>query len=60
MLYERQIRSCYENSIESYIKLLENILDNIQETLGKDIRERDVEEGDIMSLAKDPILAKRM
>lgn len=60
MLYERSIRQCYESSIESYISLLDNILNNVGESLSKDIREKDVEEGDIMSLAKDPVLAKRM
>lgn len=62
MLYERTVRSCFENSIKSLIDNLDEIIDYQNESLSKDLRDetQTLSECDILKLAMDSVLAKRI
>jgi hypothetical protein len=60
MLYERSIRTCYENSVAKLIKTITHSIECSTDSLQKDLHTATLVEEDILHLAKDAILAKRV
>ena len=60
MLYERSVRTCFEQSVQSFIDSLRDITHFISDSIQKDISTIEITEADVLHLATDPVLAKRM
>ena len=60
MLYERSVRTCFEQSVQSFIDALRDITHFISDSIQKDISTIEITEADVLHLATDPVLAKRM
>eukprot|EP00350_Pseudokeronopsis_sp_OXSARD2_P007280 CAMPEP_0170554562 /NCGR_PEP_ID=MMETSP0211-20121228/12418_1 /TAXON_ID=311385 /ORGANISM="Pseudokeronopsis sp., Strain OXSARD2" /LENGTH=135 /DNA_ID=CAMNT_0010863715 /DNA_START=31 /DNA_END=435 /DNA_ORIENTATION=- len=60
MLYERSIRTCYENSLEKLIQELDHVIFCSTDSIQKDFSEQDLTEEEFLHLAVDAILHKRM
>lgn len=64
-LYERQVRSCFESSVSTLIKSLEEMLGYLNESLagyhpGAQPLLDDIPEETLLKVLADPVLAKRM
>ncbi len=60
MLYERSIRTCYENSIAKFIENIQYAVDCTSDSLQKKLQDEPLGEEDFLKLATDAILFKRM
>ena len=60
MLYERAVRSCFEKSMASLIQTLSEVTAFMLESMAKASLDQEIEEYEVMKMANDPVLAKRM
>lgn len=60
MLYERSIRTCYENSLQKFIDQLRYSVKCFSESIEKDITQQEITEQDFLHFTNDAILIKRL